>query len=907
MSDALKLSYAYGFNRNLPVPVINLCDGNRRCIFYASGHTGVIFDYVSGHQLLLRGHKNAISCIASSLDRRYLVSVDSGADSMVIVWDSKTGAAVRMIENPHGKDRGVVAVDISHDAMVIATLSAATTAHAPQELSLWEWTADVDFPLAHSCRIPTRDKQSWLRFHPSDSSLLITNGSKRVIFWSVDDRSNELSFYSPPAATREFKQTVGRFTKSAYVPGTDRAVTATSDGDLVLWDRMERKAIKVVRVHNACVDCVEVIGRYIVTGASDGYVRFYDFDFHIMAWFEDLNAGAIQSLSFNAFQDTEPDLNPDDVFHMEFHAPDFIVCTSQALVIDVEAALFEEVDPEKRRGTLILQGHEASVTCLATHPELPVLAIGSASGALQLWNYGLRKLLLVSIFTNTHITSIAYDQADGKYLALGFASGAVKVLDANTLEDKASFHFSKSRIDKIVFATDGLVFATADAEHCVGIYRWGNRDEIPTKPIEWTYIGRYKTHKAAISGLVFARDHHLISVGRDRRLVEYDVDGSTMRDGIKLHTAQMLEQSLIPTSMLYDSVRDKIIFATDQGKFRVYNGSDMAMEKTARAPTIAGAAIGRLATVGVHGKREERYLAYACDASVIGLCMLPLDGNPFKTMGVIAHPSGIADFSGSADGQYLFSAGAQDGSVFQFQVQVQSLEEQEEENRGTSESKIEPYLSLVEGGRESTLFKDFTDYFYYAQIRVQGEATTSPRKIVGYIPYDQVPNVFRAVGFFPSERDIEDMLSELERDPDQRRPGWADFDTAFVLFLNHRPLQGISAQQISKAFRVAAGALRPDQPLARPMLIDVLKNRGEGMSIDELNQSLKALLGERAAVETLPNQLNVRDLAVDVLGFEDFNLEDIMAEEDDYVEGSVRDEDDAASIAYTEGSISGIA
>lgn len=37
---------------------------------------------------------------------------------------------------------------------------------------------------------------------------------------------------------------------------------------------------------------------YIVTGGEDGFVRFFDFQMRIVAWFEDLDSGPITSISF---------------------------------------------------------------------------------------------------------------------------------------------------------------------------------------------------------------------------------------------------------------------------------------------------------------------------------------------------------------------------------------------------------------------------------------------------------------------------------------------------------------------------------------------------------------------------------------------------------------------------------
>ena len=71
---------------------------------------------------------------------------------------------------------------------------------------------------------------------------------------------------------------------------------------------------------------------------------------------------------------------------------------------------------------------------------------------------------------------------------------------------------------------------------------------------------------------------------------------------------------------------------------------------------------------------DEMYLIYSTPKKVIGMIKMPLDGNPNKTMGLIAHPNQIADFSASADGRYLFTCGGEDLSVKMWAIDVNPIE-----------------------------------------------------------------------------------------------------------------------------------------------------------------------------------------------------------------------------------------
>ncbi|CAM9252355.1 unnamed protein product [Discosporangium mesarthrocarpum] len=76
---------------------------------------------------------------------------------------------------------------------------------------------------------------------------------------------------------------------------------------------------------------------------EDGTVRFYDFKFRIEAWFEDLNAGPVTSVSFaNGLEAKEASEG------QAFHVPDFTVGTRRAYIVTCSASAFQQLDPERR-------------------------------------------------------------------------------------------------------------------------------------------------------------------------------------------------------------------------------------------------------------------------------------------------------------------------------------------------------------------------------------------------------------------------------------------------------------------------------------------------------------------------------------------------------------------------------
>lgn len=115
----------------------------------------------------------------------------------------------------------------------------------------------------------------------------------------------------------------------------------------------------------------------IALGGEDGAVRFYDNQFRshkpndshalwshalirLEAWFEDMEAGPISSLSFAAEEIREvsgavlwcprwlahcsmKQTEQKDPSRLDFNVPDFMVTTSQGYIVGMESRMFEEV------------------------------------------------------------------------------------------------------------------------------------------------------------------------------------------------------------------------------------------------------------------------------------------------------------------------------------------------------------------------------------------------------------------------------------------------------------------------------------------------------------------------------------------------------------------------------------
>ena len=153
-------------------------------------------------------------------------------------------------------------------------------------------------------------------------------------------------------------------------------------------------------------------------------------------------------------------------------------------------------------------------------------------------------------------------------------------------------------------------------------------------------------------------------------------------------------------------------------------------------------------------------------------------------MGISAHAGAISAISVSFDGKYLFSAGRGDQSSFMYELclgddgvvsnsychdtsiehcdlQVAPGDAVRTLGSHPTRESLEPFLSLLDGGEGGDLHEDIIDYFYFCQLRAQGEDSMEARAISGRIPVEQIAALMRAVGFYPSEAQAAEMLNEV--------------------------------------------------------------------------------------------------------------------------------------------------
>ena len=352
---------------------MNLSTPTRNAICYISAHVAVLHDFSANTEKALQGHCHPIVGLTTDPARSLIISADVGPNAMLIIWDAHTGEPLHTVPAP--TPYGFRALDLS----TCGTLLAAVTAPPQQQVVAWrlvreEGKSPVAVQIA-AALVRSQDPQRCIRFAPSkpapnvvtfqgahDESTesatgdatdvggdpttktstststttdlssptpiyeLLTQGRKSVFFWERHTtHTDRLVCSEPLLIPGDFKQAIGEFTSSSFIPGTNHACTGTVDGDLVVWTGSTkgehgpgterqgtkpgttgpgmkpgslRTATMVVRVHQAPVTFVTHVKGQLVTGGGDGFVRVFDAKIRLLSWYERIGAGAVTTVAF---------------------------------------------------------------------------------------------------------------------------------------------------------------------------------------------------------------------------------------------------------------------------------------------------------------------------------------------------------------------------------------------------------------------------------------------------------------------------------------------------------------------------------------------------------------------------------------------------------------------------------
>jgi WD40 repeat protein len=195
------------------------------------------------------------------------------------------------------------------------------------------------------------------------------------LFLNWEQGVTQFQYYSPRVEKRDFNdpgKASSLYTKTVFIPNSEMAVTGTNKGVILVWDRSlivegigEQNEKRLMKVVNFSPEPITILttahDKYLVCGFGDGKIKFYDFQFKIMAWFDDLYFHRIKSISFSKKKPLPSSTKKNQLHYDEeevkgkekeeiFACSDFLVADESALICSLQSTLFEAIKASEKKG-----------------------------------------------------------------------------------------------------------------------------------------------------------------------------------------------------------------------------------------------------------------------------------------------------------------------------------------------------------------------------------------------------------------------------------------------------------------------------------------------------------------------------------------------------------------------------
>lgn len=253
-------------------------------------------------------------------------------------------------------------------------------------------------------------------------------------------------------------------------------------------------------------------------------------------------------------------------------SPDGTMMASGDAKGDIQmTALDHGSDPTKWRG------HKTVVVSLSFSPDSRLLASGGATGTVAIWDAKTRALKR-RFETTGRIRSVTFS-GDGRWLAaqgtdavyywdrdadwrmqllkeikpglgsvyfhpvqpwlaIGYASGEVNLIDMSAVQEARLFEGRKGEVTSLRFSADGRKLGAAGAGELVSLW------DVESGKLNWTLPGR---EGAAVLGLAIAPDgEELVTASTDRLIRLYRTDMRPSRQGAPGHSDAVYGVSISP-------------------------------------------------------------------------------------------------------------------------------------------------------------------------------------------------------------------------------------------------------------------------------------------------------------------------------------------------------------------------
>ncbi|XP_050431893.1 cilia- and flagella-associated protein 251-like isoform X2 [Adelges cooleyi] len=364
---------------------------------------------------------------------------------------------------------------------------------------------------------------------------------------------------------------------------------------------------------------------------------------------------------------------------------------------------------------------------------------------------------------------------------------------------------------------------------------------VPGQQLSANFLGCYQAHTAEVRGIVIFEDTASImvySVGADHRIVvfKFDKKKNERMEFVKSISTETWNE---PQCIMRSTFREQVTFIISGKDLRLYEWDENRCIKT---------------TNGVQLKTPLRILkesvkcnkvVFFCNDKSIGMLRQPIDGNPYASVAITGSSTKLLDLDVCPRSNYLFTISENSSSGLMWSVNSNYLRKLER----FGGAGLTAYSPLLEGGINGPEMTRLKENFYCVQL-VTSSKPEVDTVLTEFIDVCDVSLLMRAMGFYPSESEVENMTHEMLIRDDAKlgHPSTAmTFDELVVLYVNHKSQVDLRIDDVEKSFNYTVcsdpvnSCYDGTRVLTRESFVDMMINRGEKIDFREMEILLHIL------------------------------------------------------------------